>query len=282
MSTMYSGLRISRFKEIPFCYLVGSSNGLICICTSDAKIIVDNPCTRQVKELPHDLGSLCWSICCGFGYDSSSDDYKVVVGFRIGVEYDRTFFQVFSLKSNDWKIVGEVKYRIEKDLKEISLPDDGTFFETPDTGIQAENICLGNMDECLCLFHRKLMSHKKHIWKMKKYNVKESWEMVGSSHHIELHFFLMDNSFTFEKSLRHVGKRKISRNLPPEYVIAPIFVRSLVCPHVHSSDQCARSNMHSGARVDAIEYAKLTNYFAIMLDDISYAYCDFARCSSCV
>ena len=95
-------------EEHPYCYLVGSSNGLICTCSSDAEIIVSNPCTREMRKLPHDFGSLCWSMCCGFGYDSSSDDYKFVAGLPKG---DHTLFKEFSLKSNVWKVIGELKYK---------------------------------------------------------------------------------------------------------------------------------------------------------------------------
>lgn len=107
--TIIRRLSYYKFGEARICYLVGSSNGLICTCSSDAEIIVTNPYTREMRKLPHDFESLCWSMCCGFGYDSSTDDYKLVVGLPKGE--DRTLFQVFSLKSNAWKVIGEVKYR---------------------------------------------------------------------------------------------------------------------------------------------------------------------------
>ncbi|GJV45230.1 gypsy type transposase [Tanacetum coccineum] len=89
------------------CHLIGSSNGLICI-SPFYKVIVSNPMTREVKylrnpEIPYII-SLCW----GFGYDSSTGDYKVILGFRRGDNL--TCFQVLSLKSDVWKVVGDVKY----------------------------------------------------------------------------------------------------------------------------------------------------------------------------
>ncbi|XP_076933798.1 F-box protein CPR1-like [Bidens hawaiensis] len=69
-------------------FIIGSCNGLVCLSTMDLELVVTNPLTRELKRLPtppygpHDCfryGSLAlW----GFGYDSSANDYKVVVGFR--------------------------------------------------------------------------------------------------------------------------------------------------------------------------------------------------------
>lgn len=91
-------------------YLVGSSNGLVCIYTLRAQFIVANSWTREVRKLWNPrmwyfLTLLCW----GFDYDSLTDNYKVIVGYSKG--WDRTSFQVFSLKSNDWKVIVEVRYR---------------------------------------------------------------------------------------------------------------------------------------------------------------------------
>nr|XP_043613412.1 F-box/kelch-repeat protein At3g06240-like [Erigeron canadensis] len=101
--------------------LVGSSNGLVCIFTRNAEIVVANPLTGELKKLKnpelkklenprHGVRSLCnnlWFLG-GFGYDSWSDDYKVILGTR---QYDADFmrFHVLSLKSNVWKIAGEAK-----------------------------------------------------------------------------------------------------------------------------------------------------------------------------
>ncbi|GJX98376.1 hypothetical protein Tco_0355395 [Tanacetum coccineum] len=61
----------------------GSNNGLVCIYHSssyDYRICVTNPLTREFKELqkpgPYDVRH---EHCLGFGYDSSTDDYKVVM-----------------------------------------------------------------------------------------------------------------------------------------------------------------------------------------------------------
>ncbi|GJR99652.1 F-box protein CPR1-like protein [Tanacetum coccineum] len=88
--------------------VIGSSNGLVCI--SDAKeLLVANPLTREAKELQYPLNNVFDSSCWGFGYDSITDDFKVVLGAMKGK--DQTCFQVISLKSNAWKVIGEMDYR---------------------------------------------------------------------------------------------------------------------------------------------------------------------------
>ncbi|GJZ77802.1 reverse transcriptase domain-containing protein [Tanacetum coccineum] len=57
--------------------------------------------------MPRDFIKLCW----GFGYDSSTDDYKVIVGFGEGNH--RTRFHVLTLKSNIWKLIGDIKYKLK-------------------------------------------------------------------------------------------------------------------------------------------------------------------------
>nr|GEV84246.1 hypothetical protein [Tanacetum cinerariifolium] len=92
-------------------HFIGSSNGLVCI--SDAKeLLVDNPLTREVKALQYPLDIVFDSSCWGFGYDSITGDFKVVLGVLKGK--DQTCFQVISLKSNAWKVIGEVDYICSK------------------------------------------------------------------------------------------------------------------------------------------------------------------------
>ena len=79
-------------------HIVGSSDGLVCISPKDVELLVTNPLTREVNYLPtlpdkvlpdktacRFISKPCW----GFGYDSSADDYKGVVGFGIGKHWTR-------------------------------------------------------------------------------------------------------------------------------------------------------------------------------------------------
>ena len=59
------------FKDPLYWYLIGSSNGLVCIRTIGGDIVVAHPCTREVKKLPilYDSSRGVPISCCGFGYD---------------------------------------------------------------------------------------------------------------------------------------------------------------------------------------------------------------------
>ncbi|KAI3706267.1 hypothetical protein L6452_23884 [Arctium lappa] len=264
-----------RFFDYHYCHLIGSSNGLVCISPFTAEILVVNPSIREVKKLPKpripEFGSLCW----GFGYDSSIDDYKVIIGFRKGD--DLTCFQVLTLKSNVWKFIGEVNYTFisrigilcngalhwvvkctspqnnknvilsfhisKEEFVEIPQPDDARF-ESVFAG--CSTMRLGTTDECLCIFRRALLP--RNIWIMKKYNVKQSWGMVD--HYIEI----KNEAAHCMKELMHYipHKRSLCHKTwfckTWEFIGAPIFVQSLVSPHVHGRPKRKRQAMTTSKR----------------------------------
>lgn len=246
----------TSFKGAVFCNLLGSSNGLVCIYASNSQILVANPCTREVKMVTQirDFGTRYGSICYGFGYDESIEDYKVVVGVRKGV--GRTCFQVLYLKSNVWKVAGEVENTYvsgvgilcngalhwvmnhgspiivsfdlsQEVVKAIPQPDDVLYRSIRKLG---PDMSLGIIEECLCIYHNALIAHK--IWMMKKYNVKESWGIVEGSHECELNreilrfFRQLKNGIPFERS----KDCNILFFRTREFISAPIFVQSLVSP----------------------------------------------------
>ncbi|GJZ54353.1 F-box/kelch-repeat protein-like protein [Tanacetum coccineum] len=91
----------------------GSSNGLVCMSSLDNQICLTNPSTREFRKL-HKAPILRSSVSSypqlyGFGYDSSTDDYKLVMAIDQGS--DGTLVQILSLKSNVWKVFGQVNYR---------------------------------------------------------------------------------------------------------------------------------------------------------------------------
>nr|XP_043624849.1 F-box/kelch-repeat protein At3g06240-like [Erigeron canadensis] len=101
--------RICIIEDHPREHLVGSSNGLVCIFTRYLDYIVVNPLTRELKKLEnHPDNKVIRPSLVGFGYDSSSDDYKVISGRQDYVNKDMQF-HMFSVKSNVWKFVGEIE-----------------------------------------------------------------------------------------------------------------------------------------------------------------------------
>ncbi|XP_076884877.1 F-box/kelch-repeat protein At3g06240-like [Bidens hawaiensis] len=251
---LFNGRRVRLLRNFYFFNyprLIGSSNGLVCI-EFKCKLMLCNPLTREVRQLPSppftDLTS-CW----GFGYDSSTDDYKVIIGVRKGVN-DQTCFMLLSLKSNEWRLVGEGKFKwfvdeagvlcngtlhwmisnddgntktsiISYDLskegfKEIHLPSDERYIRCN----------LGIYKECLCMFGN--YSFSAYVWLMTKYNVKESWKLVKILHDDEtiydiVHTFGLRLPKGDDASWYYSASERISL----EYMAAPVFVGSLVSPH---------------------------------------------------
>ncbi|GAB2277784.1 hypothetical protein Dimus_012488 [Dionaea muscipula] len=89
-------------------FLVGSSNGLICIF-HQGKLALSNPSTRTHRMIPClDLPSnYMLKVYVGFGYDLLSYDYKVMVIWCSFVEFHLMTLHavVYSLNSNSWREV---------------------------------------------------------------------------------------------------------------------------------------------------------------------------------
>ena len=99
--------------NITYCIrLFSSCDGLLCIVDVSGKIVIWNPSTRQHHQLPPipNPNMLEFLTCCGFGYDSSSDDYKVIVVYTFRYISEETVVDVFSLKSNKWKNIKEIHH----------------------------------------------------------------------------------------------------------------------------------------------------------------------------
>ncbi|GLT43392.1 hypothetical protein SLA2020_173430 [Shorea laevis] len=97
--------------------ICGSCDGLILLGTGNSDICEDyvvwNPTTRQSRKLPvcpittlpgHKF------FCGGLGYDSTTDDYKVVMMAAVSVADKGECCQVwiFNLRSNSWRMIQDV------------------------------------------------------------------------------------------------------------------------------------------------------------------------------
>ncbi|KAI9095654.1 hypothetical protein K1719_026214 [Acacia pycnantha] len=92
----------------PVSFIIGSSNGLLCVKLGDAKVdpppwlLLLNPATKEVMQVSrstNDVGSRC---NFGFGYSSVVGDYKIVRIHRV-ICVDRV--EVYSLRTGSWKEV---------------------------------------------------------------------------------------------------------------------------------------------------------------------------------
>ncbi|XP_071726905.1 F-box protein CPR1-like [Rutidosis leptorrhynchoides] len=111
----YKRIRLLKLRDY---MMIGSCNGLICISLKFVELLVTNPSTREVRKLPMPPYNYRGKVCWGFGYDSCTDDYKVVVGFEESKHHMR--FQVLSLKSNQWKSLKPTKWKFVEDRDHIN------------------------------------------------------------------------------------------------------------------------------------------------------------------
>ncbi|GKA66281.1 putative F-box domain-containing protein [Tanacetum coccineum] len=241
----------------------GSSNGLVCIYYTgyEDRIIVTNPLTRQFRELakPPDFpGRALYMRCMGFGYDSSTDDYKVVRAIR---NSDITLVHIISLRSNIWKLFRQINFRSRADtpgvlfnealhwfwfdanqkasivsfnlakeeFREIPQPDDSRYVWNYDYS-------LGTIEGSLCIFIKKSYYVNDHppcsIWVMKNYNGKPSWELLAIKNYCEMkdhaiHYMFKDTN-QYRKTPPHpyFCNDNIRMSRSEEYISSPIFVQS--------------------------------------------------------
>ncbi|KAM5580276.1 F-box/kelch-repeat protein [Rosa sericea] len=196
--------------------IVGSCNGLIClildIYTEESfTFMLWNPCTGESQVLPqppfNSSGQKCFF---GFGYDSTTDDYKVILGsYKSGYEF---VVAVFMLKRGWWRklerlnrysevnwvgcLVNEALHWVLHD------PEDGGFISSRIVSFDlAEEkfheipfpyplnpndrrgliVELGILCNCLTLVFRTMYSDaggNLTMWVMKDYGVEESWTEI--------------------------------------------------------------------------------------------------------
>ncbi|KAL7617110.1 hypothetical protein Lser_V15G02679 [Lactuca serriola] len=226
-------------------HLLGSSNGLVCVSPSRTEFLLINPETREVNKLEEPQIPQEGYMIYGFGYDSSKDDYKVVLGFRKGSSH--ICFLKFSLKSNVWEVIGDVNYTFVNRVgflhsgalhwvvchgSAYQMPvilsfdlNEDKFEEIPQPCKWAEH--LGSINGCLCVF-----DVLEEVWMMNEYNVRESWEIVEPKDKIktEIVHCLKDLMHYIPNKRPLCLKQRVVHT--PKFIAAPLYTPSLVSPHI--------------------------------------------------
>ncbi|KAK8664808.1 hypothetical protein V6N13_084581 [Hibiscus sabdariffa] len=118
ITTLKASILISSSNAV---MVYGPCNGLMCLYDhGDGKAALWNPSTRKFKILPRSSAQ-CPPFpgytsfkCVGFGYDSKTDDYKViqfVTLVYIECVYPPEFWsqvELYSLRSDSWKEISSV------------------------------------------------------------------------------------------------------------------------------------------------------------------------------
>lgn len=105
-------------------------------------------------------------------------------------------------------------------------------------GYYHTNICLGVMEGCLCIFHHDSLPDT--IWKMSKYNVKESWGMIRHNGEIKNDVVHCLRELKHGNPYDNLWCHDIWLCRTFEIIGAHIFVQSLVSPHVHNYERKKR------------------------------------------
>ncbi|XP_026440566.1 F-box/kelch-repeat protein At3g06240-like [Papaver somniferum] len=100
------------YKSLKRIELLGSCNGVVYFWSHGMQLyFLWNPATKEYKKLPKLGTKYSYLRRCyhGFGYDYVADDYKLVELFR---NEETTSVQVYSLKSNSWKSLQPIHYKL--------------------------------------------------------------------------------------------------------------------------------------------------------------------------
>ncbi|KAI8567241.1 hypothetical protein RHMOL_Rhmol02G0105700 [Rhododendron molle] len=124
--------------------VMGSCNGLLLVCDQGQSEFLLNPSTRECKKLPTcplstpHLFSVPYVYLHGFGYDSSRDDYKVVMLPYKCIKSDsksycdgdtnNTYVFVYSLKTDAWRRIQGFHYHPLVYFSEVHRLPSGVYF----------------------------------------------------------------------------------------------------------------------------------------------------------
>ncbi|KAK1358922.1 F-box domain-containing protein [Heracleum sosnowskyi] len=94
--------------------VVGSCNGLLCLSylgkprtTRQKRVYLWNPATGQLKDIHINKQKIEYGVSLGFGFDCTSNDYKVV--HIVSDKFRVVRVEVYSLNQNSWKTIDHVE-----------------------------------------------------------------------------------------------------------------------------------------------------------------------------
>ncbi|KAH7837119.1 hypothetical protein Vadar_009875 [Vaccinium darrowii] len=194
----------------------GYCHGLVCLGNTKGDLVVWNPWTRKSQELPSikidfpDSLFLGKNISYGFGYDSVSDDYKVVRFVQLYNQPIADTFasevKVYNMKSNSWRSIQDFPYWFRdyqsrgvligsalhwvvsrKPLSDIAkfivafdlAAEDYQLLPLPEYFGEYSDMHLVELGGCLCTICT-CKGFPNDIWVMKDYRVNESWSKLFS------------------------------------------------------------------------------------------------------
>ncbi|KAM1038274.1 hypothetical protein ACFX13_033715 [Malus domestica] len=190
--------------------ILGSCNGLVCLEIDFGEfpynIILWNPSTGDTNVLPEPPYVDRNKIFYGLGYDSSAEDYKLILGSRDSTtsteEPFRSMIHVFTVKSNSWRTCRGLYYLEKNDQRgcflngalhwiqlqrrsskivsfDLAEENFKSTLSLPQRDDRDIFVGIGTSQDCLFVYTSALQDKTFSIWIMKEYGVKESWTRVA-------------------------------------------------------------------------------------------------------
>ncbi|XP_058202731.1 F-box/kelch-repeat protein At3g06240-like [Rhododendron vialii] len=250
-----------------------SCDGLLLASNSDHSILfLLNPSTGERNKLPTrppvlDPVQMIHGSHSGLGYDSSTDDYKVVIFTRYKTEFSPFFsiLDVYSLKTNAWRRIKCLHYCPMGNNGGVFLKgcihglcwrvgsivafylSDEVFREVPTpASFRQGKICsydVAVFGGCLCLVKKG----KTEVWMMMEYGVRESWTefTIHSGFRMaRLLCLLAEDEFLLstygERGLNQLvvynqqkdtARDMVVCDIPPRFSFEGTYAESLISPH---------------------------------------------------
>jgi len=184
---------------------IASCDGLLCFAIDHRRAFLLNPCIKKLKELPSlEIPQENGYTRYAFGYDPFIHNYKVVSVFSYDLGYDgihangcKTQVNVHTLGTHSWRRIKDFPSLFPHNEPGIIVNGAANWFAysmsgnfssvivsldlekecyqeipQPNYGIE-DNLTLGTMRDCLCVFSRSYSFND--VWLMKEYKNKESW-----------------------------------------------------------------------------------------------------------
>ncbi|XP_058202603.1 F-box/kelch-repeat protein At3g23880-like [Rhododendron vialii] len=206
-------------------WIEATCDGLVCVHTDKKTIFLWNPSTKKSRKLPSITIPYDWSPACGLGYDTSTDDYKVVLVFNGGSnrDYHRNKVAVYALRADSWRRIADCPHSIPMAGKgkfvsgalhwtvsgsssvELIVSLDlakETYGEVLQPDYNSDGVFLSTMDVLsgyLCMLCRQWRNHGVHVdlWVMKEYGIRESWTKLVAVHDVTHPlYYLYGENFT--------------------------------------------------------------------------------------
>ncbi|CAI9777204.1 unnamed protein product [Fraxinus pennsylvanica] len=274
-----------------FSVVVGSCNGLVCIAKRFDKLFLWNPSTRKSRRLPFSVVEMFFNddiyefgyFTYGFGFDESTNDYKIVKYFC----YEHlTLVMIYSFKTDSWKHIEDFPGRPIKNTAKfvngkfywiashllriniVSLDIETQRFEEIELPQLSEpdnykHLTLGVSGECLSM----LINYEKYgdLWILKE----RAWSKVVNIP------FIVDDTKIFEQSWNKLFTIPFDISYPgifeewtPLYMLnngeilllfGTIFIvynpkdKGLRCPIINNFTPCLKANIYVESLVSPMD-----------------------------